>query len=169
MGVSLPPTNSGKLKWHLQYLLVFTTFHVLRLGTYLVETTTFVKTHTNHGKKSHLNPPKKSHVDDMMILNLIKYLVQTRLRLWDIQIINFKPESCPNDLLEICYFYLSQVKSNLDKTFYKVVYHHIIYMCDIFSEFRQFFCRDLHRFSRRLWFPPEMFPLRFEIHIVAIV
>jgi len=35
----------------------------------------------------------------------------------------------------------------LDKIFYKVVYHHIIYMCDIFDEFRQFFYCDLHEFS----------------------
>jgi len=33
-------------------------------------------------------------------------------------------------LLEICYFYISQTKSSLDKIFYKVVYHHIICMCD---------------------------------------
>ena len=65
-----------------------------------------------------------------MIYNLVKYLFQTQLRLWDIKITNFKPESCPNDLLEICYFYISQTKSSLDKIFYKVVYHHIIYMCD---------------------------------------
>jgi hypothetical protein len=59
----------------------------------------------------------------------------------DIKIINFKPERCPNDLLkfEICYFYISQMKSNLKKIFYKVVYHHIIYMCDFFGEFRRLF------------------------------
>jgi hypothetical protein len=45
-------------------------------------------------------------------------------------------ESYPNDLLEICYFYISQMKSSLDKIFYKVVYHHIIYMCEFFGEFR---------------------------------
>ena len=84
----------------------------------------------------------------MMIHNLLKYLVQTRLRLWDIKI-------------TICYFYISQTKSNLDKIFYKVVYHHIIYMCDFFSEFRWLFCRGLYGFSRRLWFPPDTFPLRF--------
>ena len=33
-------------------------------------------------QKSRLNSPKKiTHVDDMMIHNLVKYLVQTRLRL----------------------------------------------------------------------------------------
>ena len=40
-------------------------------------------------------------------------------------------------------------------------YHHIIYMCDFFSEFRWLFCRGLYGFSRRLWFPPDTFPLRF--------
>ena len=95
----------------------------------------------------------------MMIYNLVKYLVQIRLRLRDIKITIFKPESWPDDLLEICYFYISQTKSSLDKTFYKIVYHHIIYMCDFFGEFRRLFCRGLHEFSRNLWFPPDMFPL----------
>ena len=37
----------------------------------------FVKTRANHSKKSHLNSKKITHVDDMMIHNLVKYLVQT--------------------------------------------------------------------------------------------
>ena len=74
-------------------------------------------------KKSSKFIKKITHVDDIMIYNLVKYLVQTRLRLWD----------------EICYFYISQTKSSLDKIFYKVVYHHIIYMCDFFDEFRWLF------------------------------
>ena len=49
---------------------------------------------------------------------------------------------------EICYFYISQTKSILDKIFYKAVYHHIIYMYDFFGEFRQSFCRGLHEFSQ---------------------
>ena len=72
----------------------------------------------------------------MMIHNLVKYPIQTRLRLRDIKITNFKPRSCPDDLLEIYYFCISQTKSSLDMIFYKVVYHHIIYMCDFFREFR---------------------------------
>jgi len=90
---------------------------------------------------------KIAHVNDMMIYNLVKYFVQTRLVLWDIQITNFKSESCPSDLLEICYFYISQTKSSLDKIFYKGVYHHIIYMCDFFGEFRRIFsvvCMGFH-------------------------
>ena len=67
----------------------------------------------------------------MMIHNFIKYLVQTRLR-----------------LLEICYFYISQTKSSLDKIFYKVVYHHIIYLCDFFFNLDNFFCYDLYGLSR---------------------
>ena len=90
-------------------------------------------------KKSSKFTQKITHVDDMIIHNLVKYLVQTRLRLWDIKITNFKSESCPNDLLEICYFYISQKKSSLEKIFYKIVYHHIIYMCDFFGEFRWLF------------------------------
>ena len=72
----------------------------------------------------------------MMIHNLVKYPIQTQLRLRDIKITNFKPRSCPDDLLEICYFYISQTKSSLDKIFYKIVCHHIIYMCDFLGEFR---------------------------------
>ena len=34
--------------------------------------------------------------------------------------------------LEIFYFYISQTKSSLDRMFYMVVYHHIIYTCDFF-------------------------------------
>jgi hypothetical protein len=60
---------------------------------------------------------------------------------------NQAKKSCPNDLLEICYFYISQIKSSLDKIFYKVVYYHIIYMYDFFGEFRRLFCRGLHEFS----------------------
>ena len=37
------------------------------------------------------------------------------------------------------YFYISQTKSSLDKIFYKVVYHHIIYMCDFCVKFRWLF------------------------------
>ena len=100
-------------------------------------------------QKCHLNSQKKiTHIDDMMIHNLAKYLIQTQLCLWDIKIINFKPTSCPDDLLEIYYFYISQKKSSLDKIFCKIVYHHIIYMCDFFREFRWLFCHGLHEF---LW------------------
>jgi len=94
----------------------------------------------------------------MMIHNIVKYLVQTRLHLWDIKITNFKPESCPHDSLEICYSYISQINSILHKIFYKIVYHRIIYMCDFFGKRRWLFGHGLHRFSRRLWFAPDMFP-----------
>ena len=49
------------------------------------------------------------------------------------------------------------MKSSLVRIFYKVVYHHIIYMCDFFCEFRWFFCCGLYGFSRRLWFPLDTF------------
>ena len=119
----------------------------------------FVKTRTNHSKKkSRLNSKKITYVDDMMIHNLVKYLVQTWLRLWDIKRINFKLGSCPDDLLEICYFYISQMKLSLDKIFYKIVYHQI-YMCDFFMNLDDFFCCILHEFSQKLWFSPDIFPL----------
>ena len=92
-------------------------------GTYLVQTTTSWKPVQITAKKLSKFTKKITHVDDMMIYNLVKYLFQTQLRLWDIKITNFKPESCPNDLLEIYYFYISQTKSSLNKIFYKVVYH----------------------------------------------
>jgi len=43
---------------------------------------------------------------------------------------------CTTFWLEVCYFYISQIESSSDKIFYKVVYHHIIYIC---GEFRRFF------------------------------
>ena len=51
------------------------------MGMYRVETTTFVKIRANHDKKSSKFTKQITHVDDMMIHNLVKYLVQTGLRL----------------------------------------------------------------------------------------
>jgi hypothetical protein len=49
---------------------------------------------------------KKNHIcrwyDDTQPCKIS--FVQTRLRLWDIKITNFKSECCPDDLLEICKF-----------------------------------------------------------------
>ena len=39
----------------------------------------FVKIRANHGKKSSKFIKKFTHLDDIIIYNLIKYLVQTRL------------------------------------------------------------------------------------------
>ena len=106
-----------------------------------------MKTHANHDKKSSKFTKKITHVDDMMKHNLVKYSVQSWLRLWNIKIINFKPTSCLDDLLEICYFCISQTKLSLDKIFYKIVYHHIIYMCDFFVNLDDFFtviCTGFH-------------------------
>ena len=44
-------------------------------------------------KKSSKFTKKITHVDDMMIHNLVKILVQTRLCLWDIKITNFYKSS----------------------------------------------------------------------------
>ena len=69
-------------------------------------------------KKSSKFTKKITHVDVMMIHNLV----------W----------------LEICYFYISQTKSSLDKIFYKIVYHLHVWF---FNEFRQLFtviCMDFH-------------------------
>jgi len=92
----------------------------------------------------------------MMIHNLVKYL-----RLWAIKITNFKPESCPDDLLEICYFYISQTKSSLDKIFYKIVYHNIIYMCDFFlvnlDDFFAVVCTGFHEVVVCTRYVPHLF------------
>ena len=87
-------------------------------------------------KKSSKFSKKITHVDDMIIHNLVKYLVQARFHL----------------CLEICYFYISQAKSSLNKIFYKIVYHHIIYMCDFLVNLNDFFYRGLHEFSRSCGF-----------------
>ena len=100
-------------------------------------------------KKSSKFTKKITHADDMMIHNFIKYFVQTRFCLRDIKITIFKPGNYPDDLLKICYFHISHTKSSLDKIFYKIVYYHIICMCDFFGKFRRFFGHDLHEFSQQ--------------------
>ena len=74
---------------------------------------------------------------------------------------NFKSETCPDDLLEIYYFYISQVTNKVE--FGEDIlqdcvslYHLYVWF---FGEFRQLFCRGLYEFLRRLWFPADMFPL----------
>ena len=64
-----------------------------------VQTTTLWKPVQTTAKKSSKFTKKITHVDNMMLYNLVKYLVQTRLRLWDIKITNFKTKNCPNDWL----------------------------------------------------------------------
>ena len=86
------------------------------LGTYLVETTTSWKLVQTTAKKSSKFTKKITHVDDMMIHNLVKYLVQTRLLLRDIYKNNkFLTNHLDSFWLEICYFYISQTKSSLEK------------------------------------------------------
>ena len=51
--------------------------------------------------------------------------------------------------LEICYFYISQIKLSLDKIFYNVVYHHIIYICDFLVNLDDFFtmvCTSFYKY-----------------------
>jgi hypothetical protein len=106
-------------------------------------------------KKTRLNSPK-NHMcrwyDDTQLCK-ISYPI-TPLHLWNIKITNFKPETCPYDLLVICYFYISQTKSSFNKIFDKVMYHHIICTCDFCVNFDDFFHLDLHEFLRKLLFPP---------------
>ena len=63
----------------------------------------------------------------------------------------FQQISNQEDVQMICQkfiIFISQTKSSLDKIFYKIVYHHIIYMCDFLCEFRRLFYHGLHGFSR---------------------
>ena len=54
------------------------------MGTYLVETKFSWKSVETTTNKSSKFIKKITYVDDMMIHNLVKYIVQTRLRFWDI-------------------------------------------------------------------------------------
>ena len=83
----------------------------------------------------------------MIIHNLVKYLCPNSNSFVRYKNNKFQTRKvCPQYPLEICYFYVSQTNSSLDKIFYKVMYHHIIYMCDLFVEFRRLFCCGLHGF-----------------------
>ena len=102
---------------------------------------------------------KITHVDDMMIYNLVKYLVQTRLHLWNIKITNFKPERKMSRwfVRNLLFLYLTnEVEFGQDILQDCVLSYHLY--VDFFGEFRRLFYRGLHGFSRRLWFPSDMFP-----------
>ena len=117
-----------------------------KIGTYVVETATSWKLVQTTTKKL-FKFTKKNHTcrwyDDTQLCKIC----------------------CPNSTSfvryknnkEICYFYISQTKSSLDKIFTTLC---IIYMCDFFGEFKRLFCRSLHGFSRRLWFSQDMFPTK---------
>ena len=122
-------------------------------------------------KKSQLNLPKITHVDNMMIHNLIKYLVQTRLYLWDIKIRNFKPESCPNDLLEICYFYISQTKSSLDKIFCKlciIISSICVILLVNLYDFLLWFARVFTKIAVSTRYVPQLESPKETIHVMAV-
>ena len=128
------------------------------IGTYLVKTKIFVKTHTNHDKKV-VSPKKKNHT-----CRWYGYTQSCKI-------------SCPNSnsfvgyknnkfqarklstgsIKNLLFLYLTN-EFEFGQDILKV-YHHVIYMCDFFGEFRQHFSFGLHGFSWRLWFPPDMFPL----------
>ena len=67
---------------------------LLLMATYAMEISLLWKLVQITIKKSSKLTKKITHADDMMIHNLLTYLFQTRLRLWDIKITNFKPENC---------------------------------------------------------------------------
>ena len=137
-------------------------------GIYLVQIITSWKSMWTTTKKSSTFIKKIIHVDDMMIHNIIKYLVQTRLRLWDIKRTNFKPESCPADLFDnflawnLLFLYLTnEVEFGQDILQSCVSSFHLHVW--FFGEFRRLFYCGLHEFSRRLWFALDTFPDREHI------
>ena len=76
-------------------------------------------------KKSSKFNKKITHVDDMMIHNLIKYLVQTRLRLSDIKIIIFNPENSKlNDVRHkfVLFFGYATLLCELHNVVHKLLY-----------------------------------------------
>jgi len=79
---------------------------------------------------------KFTHVDDLMIHNIVKISCPNSTLFVRYKNNKFQAGKVSTGLLEVCYFYISQMNSSLDKIFYKVVYHHIIYMCNFFDEFR---------------------------------
>ena len=66
--------------------------------------------------------------------------------------------------LEICYFYISQTKSSLNKIVYKIVYHHIIYMCDFFVNLDDFFvvvCTSFHESLVSTRYVPNIYHINY--------
>ena len=88
------------------------------------------------------------HVDNMMIHNFAKIYSPNSISFVRYKNNKFLINIWTAFWLEFCYFYISQIKSSLDKIFYKIVYHHIIYLCDFFGKFRRLFFCNLHKFSR---------------------
>jgi len=87
---------------------------------------------------------KITYVDDMMIHNLVKYLVQTRLHLSD-KNNKFLTNHLDTGLKFV--LFISHRRNRVWTIFYKVVYHHIIYMCDFFVNLDDFFtvvCTGFH-------------------------
>ena len=109
-------------------------------------------------KKSFKFTKKITHVDDMMIHNLVKYPVQTRLRLWDIKITNFN-KSCGQLVGLKFVIFISHKRSRVwTKYFYKIVYHYIICLCDFFREFIWFFLSWFVWVFMKIQFALDMFP-----------
>ena len=96
-------------------------------------------------QKSHIIHEKIAYVDDMMIHNLVKYLLQTQLCLWDIKITNFKK----------FVIFISHKRS-------RVWIRYFIRLCIIISSTYVIFSTFLSWFARvftKLWFAPDMFPI----------
>jgi hypothetical protein len=51
------------------------------------------------------------------------------------------------------------MKSGLEKIFYKIVCHHILYMCDFFINLDEFFVIICTGFLRRGWFTHDTLPI----------
>ena len=121
---------------------------LLLMATYAMEISLLWKLVQTKIKKSSKLTKKITHADDMMIHNLVTYLFSNSTLFVRYKNNKFLINHLTTFCLEICYFYILQTKTSLDKMFYKVVYHHIIYMFDFFGEFRRLFCLGFHEFSQ---------------------
>ena len=100
----------------------------------------FMKTHANHAKKSSKFTKKITHLDDMMVHNFIKYLIQTRLRLWDIKRTNFFGEFV---------IFISHKRSRVwtkyfTKLFIIISYIYVIFLVNL-DNFFGMVCTDFHK------------------------
>ena len=94
LSLALPSTSiSSPFPWSHKFFLwsneVMEVWRDIYTGTYQCKSQPPWKLVQTMTKKPSKFTKKITHVDDMMIHNLVKYLIQTRLCLWDIKITNF--------------------------------------------------------------------------------
>ena len=108
------------------------------MGTYLVQT-------KPRQKKSSKFTKKITHVDDMMIHNLVKILVQTRLCLWDIKITNFYKSSGQVSGLKFVIFISHKQSRVWTKYFTRLCIIYIYMLVYLYLQLSMNFAHTLHR------------------------